>query len=238
MNKKKWFKYFFLTIITLLWLLLVSCWDKGELISETIIVELGQAQKVDVTIALYQGNIFLQGENQSSLLLSHLEYNLQYWLPQIDYQVENEIGKLKIFQEKEKNIFRPLINNWSFLFNMMVPLSLDVIMGSGENHLDFSSINLAGLKAVLGTGDTILDLTGDYPDNINIYLFGGIGHTTINLSQDRGVGIWISGALNKINCNGFSHINNFYYNKAFYNAEKKIYLTIISGIGLIDIKLI
>jgi hypothetical protein len=111
-------------------------------------------------------------------------------------------------------------------------------MGNGDNHLDLSSINLTGFKAAIGTGDTILDLTGNYQENIEIYLLGGVGHTTINLPEDIGVRLWIKNGLNIINCDGLDQMGNFYYNSTFDFSERKIFITLISGLGMIEVNLI
>lgn len=218
---------------------LAGCWNTGELIEEMPVINLEDAQEVQATIIIYQGDLKISGKNQSPLLISSFSYNLTEWAPEMTYTVEKGEGSLKIIQkENKKGLFNPLINDWSLVFNQAVALDLDMVMGSGEYQLDLSNIHLINLKAALGTGDTVIDLTGDYPDNISVYLIGGIGHTTISLPEDVGIRLLIQGGLNRIQCDGFSHIGNFYYNSAFDYAKSKIYITLFSGLGMIDINLI
>ena len=220
-------------------ILITGCWHTGQLISETIDIDLNEALKVNATIVIYKGNLEIKGISQSALLTSNFSYNLERWFPWISYMVENGIGNLKITQDNEKSNTTQLVNNWLLLFNSMVPLSLDIIMGNAESHLNLSSINLTGLKAAIGAGDTVIDLTGDYHNYINIYLLGGIGHTTLNLSRGVKTGILIEGTLNRIKCDkDFHRINNYYFNSASVFEEKKINITIFSGIGIIEINLI
>jgi len=239
MNKKNAKLSLFILLISFLVFALTGCWNTGEHTEETVNVELGEAEKVNATIVIYKGDLYISGGNQQLLLISDFDYNLNQWAPQVTYSTENNEGKLKIMQkEKEKGLFNSVENKWSLIFNQTVPLELDIVMGSGDNHLDLSSINLIDLKAAIGTGDTILDLTGNYQENISVYLAGGIGHTTILFPEDIGIRLLIKGVLNRINCHGFSQIGNFYYNSAFDFSERKIYITLFSGLGTIDINLI
>lgn len=220
-------------------ILITGCWHTGQLISETMDIDLNEALEVNATIVIYKGNLEIKGISQSALLTSNFSYNLERWFPRISYMVENGIGNLKITQDNEKSNTTQLVNNWLLLFNSMVPLSLDIIMGSAESHLNLNSINLTDLKAAIGTGDTVIDLTGDYHNYINIYLLGGIGHTTLNLSRGVKTGILIEGTLNRIKCDkDFHRINNYYFNSTSVFEEKKINITIFSGIGIIEINLI
>ncbi len=232
----------FLGILAILLLFsLYGCWDTGELIEEMPVIHLGEANKVHSTIVLYKGDLQISGGSQSALLVSDLSYNLTKWAPKITYTEENSEGFLKIIQkenEKEKGLFDPIVNKWSLVFNKTIPLDMEIIMGSGDNKLDLSNIRLTNLKVAIGTGDTILDLTGNYQENINVYLAGGVGHTTIFFPKDIGIRLLIKGVLNRINCHNFSQIGNFYYNSAFDFSENKIYVTILSGLGMIDINLI
>ena len=220
---------------------LSGCWNTGELIEEMSVIHLGDANKVQSNIVLYKGDLQISGESQPSLLVSDLSYNLTQWAPQITYAEENSEGFLKIIQKEnkqDKGLFEPIVNNWSLVFNKNIPLDMDIIMGSGKNEMDLSNIHLISLKAVVGTGDTIINLTGNYLDNISVYLVGGIGHTTIFFTEDIGIRLLIKGVLNRINCQGFNQIGNFYFNSAFDFSERKIYVTIFSGLSKIDINLI
>ncbi|HKK83078.1 MAG TPA: toast rack family protein, partial [Atribacterota bacterium] len=192
MNKKNATLSLFILLISFLIFALTGCWSTGEHTEETVNVELEEAEKVNATIVIYKGDLCISGENQELLLISDFDYNLNQWAPQVTYSTEKNEGKLKIIQkEKEKGLFNPFENKWSLIFNQTVPLELDIVMGNGEYHLDLSSIHLIDLKAAIGTGDTNLDLMGNYQENINVYLIGGIGHTTINLAEDTGVRLWI-----------------------------------------------
>jgi hypothetical protein len=238
MKNKAVTTFLFIFIIFFLVFFLFGCWNTGDFIEETVTVDLEEAHKVDATIIIYQGDLRISGGNQPSLLISDFAYNLKQWAPEVTYAVENREGILKVIQkENEKGLFNSLINHWTLAFNPDIPLDLDIAIGNGENQLDLSAINLSNLKMAMGSGDAIIDLTGDYQENIAVYLAGGIGHTIINLPEDVGVRLLIKGVFNRIKCDGFNHIGNFYFNSAFNFSERKIYITLISGLGMIDINL-
>ena len=239
MNKKNAKIPLFILLIFFLVFALAGCWSTGEHTEETVTIELEEAEKVNAMIVIYKGDLYISGGNQQLLLISDFDYNLNQWAPKVTYSTEDKEGKLKIMQkEKEKGLFDSVENKWSLIFNQTVPLELDIVMGNGEYHLDLSSIHLIDLKAAIGTGDTALDLTGNYQDNIQVYLVGGVGNTTVNFPEDIGVRLWIKDGLNRINCDGFSRFGNFYFNSAFDFSERKIYITLFSGLGTIDINLI
>ncbi|MFW6149222.1 MAG: toast rack family protein [Atribacterota bacterium] len=239
MTKKNTKLLLFILLISFLVFTLAGCWSTGEHTEETYSIELEDAEKVNTTVVIYKGDLYISGGKQQLLLIADFDYNLNQWAPQVTYSTKNNEGKLRIKQEeKEKGLLDSVENKWSLIFNQTVPLELDIVMGSGDNHLDLSSINLIDLKAVVGTGNTILDLTGNYQENIQIYLVGGVGLTTINLPEDIGVRLWIKDGLNKVSCDGFRRFGNFYFNSVFNFSERKIYITLFSGLGTIDINLI
>jgi len=233
--------YFLLIIVILLIFSLCGCWQTGELIEESFIVDLEEAEEVNAKIIIYQGSLHIVGKKQSPLLIANLSFNLSEWAPVINYQVENGDGDLKITQKENKEargLFNPMVNDWFLLFNRSVPLNFDIIMGNGENELDLSNINLNKLTAVLGTGDTNIDLTGNYSGNINVHLVGGVGKTTLLLPKEVGVRLLIDGGINHISCDGFNQIGNFYYNSAFGFTKRNIFISIFSVLEKIKIDLI
>jgi hypothetical protein len=239
MNRRYFIIIIAIVLLAFSFFLLSGCLSTGENTEESYTVKLQGAQKVTATVAIYNGDLHISGYNQPSLLISEFNYNLKQLIPEISYLVQDGEGKLKIIQkEKQKGLFNQVENQWSLIFNQAVPIELDIAMGNGNNHLDLSSINLIGLKAAIGTGDTILDLTGNYQENIQIYLLGGVGNTTINLPEDIGVHLWIKNGLNIINCDGLEQFGNLYYNSIFDFSERKIFITLISGLGMIEVNLI
>lgn len=238
--RRGYFKILVTIVLLCLSLFFLSgCLSTGQHTEETYTIELKEAQKVTATIAIYNGDLYISGNSQSPLLASEFCYNLKELIPEMSYLVENGEGKLKIIQkEKQKGLFNPVENKWSLIFNQAVPMELDIAIGSGENNLDLSSINLTDLKLVIGAGESSIDLTGNYSDNIQVYLIGGIGRTSINVPDNIGVRLLIEGGLNHISCNGFKRIGNFYYNSTFDFSERKIFITLISGLGMIEVNLI
>lgn len=218
---------------------LSGCLSNENYTDETYTIESEKAKKVTASISIYTGDIAISGNSQQPLLTSEFNYNLKQFIPKISYVVQNDEGKLKISQEeKTKGLYDSVENRWILIFNRTIPLELNIAMGSGDNRLDLSDINLTGLKSIMGSGDSYIDLTGKYKDNVHVYLIGGLGHTTINLPEDIGIRLLIDGVFNRINCSGFEQIGNFYFNSGFDLSERKIYITIISGIGKIDVNLI
>ena len=216
-----------------------GCFSTTEYTEEVYTIELDDVQKASATIAIYNGDLSISGKSQQALLISEFHYNLKYLFPEITYVVQDGEGKLKIIQkENKKAFFDKIENKWSLIFNREVPIELDIAMGSGDNQLDLSAINLTELKIAIGAGESFIDLTGNYERDIHIYLVGGIGRTSINLPNDAGIRLLINGVLNHVSCDGFKRIGNFYYNSAFDFSERKFFITIISGLGIIDINLI
>ena len=234
-------RYYLLITMIALMIFLSGCWQTGELIEETSIVGLEDAEVVDVKITIYKGNLHISGERISELLVANLSYNLSQWAPVMNYQVENGSGDLQINQkenEEQKGLFNPIINNWSLLFNNSVPVSFNILIGNGENELDLRNVYLKKLTAVLGTGNNNIDLRGDYSDNINISLIGGVGQTTLMIPKEVGVRLLIDGGVNHISSDGFNQIGNYYYNSIFDFSERKIFISIFSVLGRIEIDLI
>ena len=225
-------------IVLLFSIILAGCCMTGELIQSTSTIDLGDAKQVETTLSMLSGKLKVAGKNQSPLLVSQFSYNLEKWYPDINYQVDNGNGELSIIQkQKGKTFFNETQNEWTIFLNQEIPLSLDIILGNGENRLDLAQLNLKKLDTVIGNGETIIDLDGQDSLELFVNIIGGIGHTTINIPKKKGIRILIKGGLNKISMHGFDQIGNFYYNPIFDISQEKIFITLVSGFGIIDVNL-
>lgn len=237
--KRKNFQIFMILLFAYTGLFLFGCWETGELSEESLTIHVGEAEQVHVVTAVYKGNLSFYGSEQQPLLITKISSNLNHWFPKLTYDIRNGEGYLKIIQEENEEKKLPTVVNDLFLsFNESIPLDFDLLTGSGDNHLDFSRIFLTGLNIAIGTGDTLIDLTGDYPDDLTVNLVGGIGHTKVFLPAEVGTRILFQGILNRISCDGFYNIGNLYYNSSYHKSERRIYMNIISGLGFLEIELI
>jgi hypothetical protein len=69
-------------------------------------------------------------------------------------------------------------NEWDLRLNDDVPTDLVVEMGVGESDLDLDSPALTGLDLQMGAGETPVDLTGDYAQDFDASIEGGVGEAT------------------------------------------------------------
>jgi hypothetical protein len=86
--------------------------------------------------------------------------------------------------------------------NDEVPIDLRVQMGAGESDLDLDSLALTGLTLEMGAGRTTVDLTGDYKQDFDASIQGGVGQATVLLPSEVGVRARAQGGLGKINAEG------------------------------------
>jgi hypothetical protein len=69
-------------------------------------------------------------------------------------------------------------NEWDISLNDELPTDLVVQLGAGESNLDLDSLALTGLDLQMGAGKTTVDLTGDYAQNFEASIRGGLGEAT------------------------------------------------------------
>ena len=76
-------------------------------------------------------------------------------------------------------------------------------MGAGESDLDLDSLTLTSLDLEMGAGEPKVDLTGDYAQDFDVSIEGGVGEATVLVPSEVGVRVWAEGGLDKINVEGF-----------------------------------
>jgi len=160
--------------------------EVGELQTESVSVELENADSVDVELDMSRGEMNIAG-GADKLLDAEFRYNVAAWKPEIEYNVIEDKGKLIVRQPREEGIVGSnATNEWDLRLNEDVPMDLSIDMSSGNCDLNMDSallktleidysngnvdVTLIGnqslLKSVnmdMSSGSASLDLSGDYP---------------------------------------------------------------------------
>jgi hypothetical protein len=216
---------------------IATCEMETELKTKTQKVELGDAESVDVTIQMGAGELNLEG-GSTDLLEGAFRYNVERWVPEVDYQVLGKKGRLAIRQRRRHGLhFGSSRNTWDLRLNNHVPMTMTIDLGAGQTDLNLQGFSLKRLDIDMGVGQLDLDLSGERKENLDVKIDGGIGHGSIYLPENIGVRADIEGGIGSISARGFHKEGHVYTNDAYGKTAVSIDLRIEAGIGSIDLRL-
>jgi hypothetical protein len=85
--------------------------------------------------------------------------------------------------------------------------------------MDLDSLTLTGLDFEMGAGETTVDLTGDYDQDFDANIEGGVGEATVLVPSEVGVKVRAEGGLGKINAKGLKREGDSYVNDAYGDSD-------------------
>ncbi len=224
-----------LMIIGLVSLSAVSCVVNpiaGRIRSHSDQVSLDGAESVQAEVLMGAGKLVVEG-GADQLLEGDFTYSYREYAPDIDYRVRmNEVGVLEVKQEDKPGIrvnanYR---NDWVLKFNEDVPLVLDVTLGAGKSDFDLSRLNLNSFCLQMGAGEAYVDLNGDFDDDLQVNIQGGVGELTVVLPADTKIEVKVQGGLGEINTSGLNREGNLYVGQ-YSGSGPVLYVSIEVGIG-------
>jgi hypothetical protein len=211
----------------------------GEMQRESRSIQPENAQSVRVNLKMGAGELKLTG-GADALMEADFSYNVADWKPQVDYQVSGDTGELSVQQGSGEGI--PLggdaRNEWDLRLNDEVPTDLVVQMGAGESDLDLDSLDLRELTLQMGAGKTTVDLTGDYGQDLDASIEGGVGEATVLLPSEVGARVRAEGGLGKINAEGLRREGDSYVNDAYGNTDVTLDVDVQGGVGQINLEVV
>lgn len=131
------------------------------------------------------GALMLNG-GAASLLEAIFEYNIPEWKPIVEYSKSGNTGNLTIKQpstKKSKVKTDNVIYEWDLKLNNDVPLSLEIILGVGENNIDVSNLFLKEREIFTSIGKSVIDMGGNWNHDFNVKIHGGIGEIKLIVSD-------------------------------------------------------
>jgi hypothetical protein len=208
----------------------------GDLQRQSQSVDVEEARSVRANLRMGAGELNLTG-GADRLMEADFFYNVADWKPEVDYEVSGDTGELSVKQDIIAGVpVGEARNEWDIHFNDEVPTDLNVQMGAGESNLDLHSLTPTGLTLHMGSGKTTVDLTGDYAQDFDASIEGGVGEATVLLPSEVGARVSAEGGLGKINAEGLRREGDSYVNDAYGDSEITLDVDIQGGVGQITLK--
>ena len=204
---------------------------------ESQVVDLRDARSVGADLRMGAGELNVTG-GADALLEADFAYNVADWKPDVNYEVNGGTGELSVEQRSAQGVRLggDARNEWDVRFHDEVPTDLHVEMGAGESELDLDSLALEGLDLKIGAGQTTVDLTGDYEQDLAASIQGGIGEATVMLSSE--IGVRAEGGIGKIYAAGLDKEGDSYVNDAYGNSEVTMNVDVQGGVGEINLEVV
>ena len=202
-------------------------------------MDLENAQSVVAHLRMGAGELNLTG-GADALLEADFDYNVADWEPEVSYDVSGDTGELTVEQGsgEDGRFGGEARNEWNLRFNDEVPTDLRVEMGAGESALDLDSLTLTGLDLEMGAGKTTMDLTGDYGQDLDASIEGGVGEATVMLPSEVGVRVRAEVGLGKINAEGLQREGDSYVNDAYGDSDVSLEVDVQGGVGAIKLEVV
>ena len=207
--------------------------------NESRSVQPEDARSVRAHLIMGAGELKVGGA-ADALMEGDFSYNVADWKPEIDYEVNGDTGELTVKQGSgdDRRLGGGARNEWDLRFNDVVPTDLVVEMGAGESDLDLDSLTLTGLDLQMGAGETTVDLTGDYAQDFDASIEGGVGEATVLVPSEVGVRVRAEGGLGKINAESFQREGEAYVNDAYGDSDVSLNVDVRGGVGTINLEVV
>ncbi len=232
-----------LLALAVLLLSMTSCVCIGERVqlvdlrTEEQTVDLGGAERVVIDVDLGIGKLNVKG-GSSALLDAEFTYNVEEWVPAIDYSVKNGTGRLFITQPDAdgKSTPKGARNEWRLSLGEDIPLELTIDMGVGEVLLDLGDLMLTDLSVDHGVGDIRINLAGESTSDLTASVDGGVGEIKITVPSSIGVRVDADTGIGSLRTHGLTKRDGALVNDAYGETESTIRLSIDAGVGKITVE--
>jgi hypothetical protein len=207
----------------------------GPVETETRSVQLGDAKSVRVEVHMGTGELNLTGGTKD-LLNAEFSYRDPKWKPEVSYNVTAGRGTLEIRQPEGSGGPRGRYTRDLSLKNN-VPMELGVFLGAGKSDLTLGTLSLTKLDVHMGVGECIVDLTGDWKEDLSASIKGGIGKATVRLPTDVGVKAHVKGGIGQIRHGELQQKGDAFVNDAYGKSPVTLNVNVEGGIGEINLEL-
>lgn len=109
--------------------------------------------------------------------------------------------------------------------------------GLGDTNLSFAGGSIDDLDFEAGAGTVVIDLAGDWQDDLNASIDGGLGSIELTVPSNVGVRVEVNRGLGDIDARDFRVDDNIYTNDAYGESDVTLDISVNQGAGEIDIRM-
>lgn len=207
----------------------------GDLRTEDTFVEVGEATAVKVNVDMGQGDLVIR-PGGDHLMEATFEYNVGRWKPTFTYVDEGDLWNLTVRQPRQDlEVEGDARNDWALDFGLVIPMEVNVHMGSGDAHVRLTGLDIVAVTVTTGAGQVTLDLTGPWYYNVVARVGNGAGDVGLIVPSDTGVQISVVQGAGTVIAPGFEQVNGNYVNDAFDTADVLMLIAVDIGSGNLQV---
>jgi hypothetical protein len=197
-------------------------------------VELGQAESVQVSVAIAIGQLTISGGAEGAVD-ARFDYVVPDWKPGVTYEVEEGLGRLTIKQPSSaaRVQAKDVHYDWNLRLPGKVPTDLAIEMGTGKIKLDTRGVKLHHLKVAVGAGEGSIDLS-DATTDLTAKVEAGLGKLLLVVPTSIGVRVKVDG-IGRVHAPDLTRDDTILTNAAWGKSKSSIQVD-IAGIGEVEIK--
>ena len=208
----------------------------GELRTESQTVALGGTTPVHVEITMGAGDLTVSG-GAAELLNADFTYNVADLKPIVDFNgstlsvdtPDARVGAASLLDLKDYRY------EWNLRLNDDVPMDMQVSGGAGRSTLNLGSLSLTKLDVAGGAGEVTVDLTGDWQNDLEATIEGGLSKRTVILPANVGVRVRAEVGVGSVDVTGLTKDGEYYVNDAYGQSDVTLNIQVMGGVGGTDL---
>ncbi len=230
----------------------------GSLRTESLTVELGDAERVRVDLRMGGGQLQVDA-GADDLMEADFTYNVDAWKPEVAYEITDGQGQLEVRQPNTDriSISGNARNEWDLRFSDEAPLDMRVECGAGDHDLDLAGLRITRLDVQLGAGDATVrlgdnpgledlefdigagnvdvDLGGTWEQDVDVDIMGGVGAIRLRLPRETGVRVDVTKGIGDTDVSGLTQEDGVWVNEAYGESNVTLDIRIQAGVGRIEL---
>jgi hypothetical protein len=209
----------------------------GELQSKSQSIALDNAPSEYVDLNIAAGELIVSG-GASQLLDAKFTYNVAELEPQVAYSG----GKLSVHTPALSTGVEALWNlkdyrhKWDLRLNDNVPMKMSVETGAASADLKLGSLALKQLELERGVGPVVIDLTGNWNDDLDAKIGGGLGGLTLRLPRSTCVRVDVEGGLGRTVSQDLTKNGSTFVNAACGKSKVTLHIDVSGGAGNVTLE--